>query len=531
MHMLFDICRVALSLTALAAFPLAVQANGADASRIVEVKVYPGVAEVSRVGTLNAGSQHFTFACLPAGLDAESIRISSDVPVDIGEITLRSEPRAFHPECRTSALDGRIRELEDRKAQLAAELESLGYVTEILRGMKPDANAVSGWVGQVQRNGQSTLLRQHEIRRQQEALDAVLNPLLAERERSQGGVAGNVTILTVATSASRNAELRLDYRVNGPGWAPTYRALLDTRSGKVRIERRAQVAQASGEDWRGVKLTLSTTQPRRNTTAGTPGSWRFDIAEPVDRAANKDSVYMMASVPPAPAAPAAPSEMPRAAGAGGGAPLFEVGIFNTGFDTEFHPTRTLDVPSDGQRVSILLDTFESDARLVARTSPMQGALAYLMAYIKRPEGVWPRGSMQLYRDGTYAGSSQWQGEGQGELALSFGQDDLVRVTHLPDKDTRGQAGIGRMERRIERAFQVENRHPMPVAVEVLAATPQGSNDQIRIQTRLSPEQAEMDWNQQPGVVRWQKTLAAGERAEFSFQSVLNYPKDAHLVDY
>lgn len=507
-------------LAVFAALLLPGQVHAADASRIVEVKVYPGVAEVSRVGTLVAGSTHFTFACLPAGLDGESIRIRSDVPVEIGEISLRNAPRALHPECRNSALDGRIRELEDEKARLAAELEALGYVTELLKNSKPDANAVSAWVGQVQRNGQNALLRQHEIRRQEAALDAVLNPLIAERERSQGGAAGNVTMLTVATSATRNAELRLDYRINGPGWAPTYRALLDSQNGRVRIERRAQVAQASGEDWRGVRLTLSTAQPRRNTVAASPYSWRVAIAEPVVRSMD---------IPPAPPAPPAPSA--AMAGAGAAEPLFAVGVFDTGFETEFRPARALDVPSDGQRVSILLDTYESDARLVARTSPMQEEAAYLLAYITPPEGVWPRGPMQLYRDGTYTGSSQWRAGEQGELALSFGQDDLLRVVVVPNADSRGQAGLGRNEWRIARTFQLENRHRKPMPVEVLAASPQGTNDQIRIQTRFSPEQVETDWNRRPGVVRWQKTLAAGERAEFSFHSVVSYPKDAQLVEY
>lgn len=41
-------------------------------------------------------------------------------------------------------------------------------------------------------------------------------------------------------------------------------------SGQVTLERRALIAQATGEDWRGVKLQLATTTPARNTRSPQP---------------------------------------------------------------------------------------------------------------------------------------------------------------------------------------------------------------------------------------------------------------------
>jgi len=71
---------------------------------------------------------------------------------------------------------------------------------------------------------------------------------------------------TVTLAASADAEVKLSYQIIGPGWTPTYRALLDTATRKVRIEQQAMVVQTTGEDWRGVKLVLSTGQPCRETT-------------------------------------------------------------------------------------------------------------------------------------------------------------------------------------------------------------------------------------------------------------------------
>src|SRR5689334_13508494 len=60
-------------------------AGGAEASRITQVKVYPGSATVERVARVAAGSRSVTFACLPAGLDVQSLQVSAGASVRLGE--------------------------------------------------------------------------------------------------------------------------------------------------------------------------------------------------------------------------------------------------------------------------------------------------------------------------------------------------------------------------------------------------------------------------------------------------------------
>ncbi|MCX5744984.1 MAG: DUF4139 domain-containing protein, partial [Proteobacteria bacterium] len=56
-------------------------------------------------------------------------------------------------------------------------------------------------------------------------------------------------------------ELRIEYQVASARWAPAYVARLDGET--VTVELRAVVAQASGEDWNGAALALSTAEPAR----------------------------------------------------------------------------------------------------------------------------------------------------------------------------------------------------------------------------------------------------------------------------
>ena len=195
--------------------------------------------------------------------------------VRLGELSVVTEDREAVPACAGTALDGRIRELEDKKAMLGAENAALGLVTgyltsETAGGVRQatDPKTLAAMADALRRTGQDTLTRQHLISRQQEALDRTLKPLLAERARVLAG-RGRVSTVSVTLSTPRDAEVRLIYQINGPGWAPTYRAQLDTRTGALALERQAQVAQATGEDWVGVPLRLSTGQPRRGTHGAT----------------------------------------------------------------------------------------------------------------------------------------------------------------------------------------------------------------------------------------------------------------------
>lgn len=506
-------------------------------SRITQVKVYPGSATVERVARVAAGARSVTFACLPAGLDVQSLQVSADASVRIGETSVLSEQRELSARCSTSPLDGRIRELEDQKAALQAETDALGMVTGYLKGLAGgsdntsgarapmDARNLAAMTEAMRRTGQDSLLKQHQIQRRQAEIDRQLNPLLAERTRTQGN-GGQVTAVTVTLAAGADADVKLSYQVNGPGWTPTYRALLDTATRKVRIERQALVAQATGEDWRGVKLVLSTGQPRRETTGRLPSAWRIGIEPPPRPQAEM-------AYPAAPAAAIAPAPLMARKATDGRErqePLFDVSVFDNSFATEFSVAQPIDVPSNGQRVTMALGQHEDTARLAARTSPRVDTSAFLVAELDQPAGVWPAGPMQLYRDGAFVGSGRWNAPSDARLTLSFGRDELVRVQAEPERDNQGTGGFAgsRAERKVQRAYVVENRHRTPIAVQVLEAAPVSVDEKVRVASEFSPQPAELAWNRQPGLAMWQLDLAAGQTARVTADYTIGYPKDARL---
>ena len=170
--------------------------------------------------------------------------------------------------------------------------------------------------------------------------------------------------------------------------------------------------------------------------------------------------------------------------------------------------------------------------LLTRTTPSASASAWLVAEMAQPDGVWPQGALQLYRDGAYVGSDTLRTGGKDVLSLSFGLDELTVVRVEPQKDMKGSTGFvgSRAERTVARAYTVENRHRTPIQLQVLEAAPVSVDEKVSVETRFTPQPGAMTWNDQTGVAVWRQSLATGQTARFTADYAISYPKEARLQE-
>lgn len=503
--------------------PFALSAIGSATAqdRIDQVLVFPGGATVERLVPVKAGAQQLRVACLPARFDADSLQIRPEPGVTLGEISIQTVDRAAVPECANSPLDARIRELQDQIAGVAAESDAQGVALDVLRRVVPPAGQLPGTLDTVRKNGLDALAKQHQLARRREDLEKQLAPLTTERDRL---VAANPQVRTVAVrmAATKDAELHLSYRLSQAGWEPVYRAYLDTATGAVRLERHAQVAQSSGEDWTGVKLRLSTAQPRQATGMTPPYPWTLDILPPAQ-------AMSFARAVPAPvmAKGAMAAEARDAAPAG---PSFDLSVFEGEFATEYEVPGRATVAATGERIAYALGSVPLDARVMARSNPQAEPAAYLVAESARPAGVWPAGALQLYRDGTFVGQSRLSLANLDKLDLYFGRDDMVRVTVDPEARNAATTGfIGtRAEQKIAHVYKVENLHRTPFAVQVLEASPVAQHEDIKVTSSFEPKPTVTEWRKEPGINAWEFILQPGASQSLKANYLISYPKDARL---
>ncbi|MBI3283584.1 MAG: DUF4139 domain-containing protein [Burkholderiales bacterium] len=397
----------------------------------------------------------------------------------------------------------------------------LGYLKNYGNEKPGGATAIVSSAEQLRRTGQDALQRQHQLLRRSEEIARQLSPLLAERKR-QLDANPQVRTVLVKLAAHNEGELRLSYRLAGAGWMPLYRAYLDSATAQVRLERHAQVAQSSGEDWSDVKLRLSTVQPNLASRPNPPQPWTLDIRPPAP-------TYQVSYAKPA-LAPA-PVVLARPAMAGeDNAADFDVGVFQGEYAAEFAVPGKIKLASDGQRVSFALASQTLDAQILTRVQPQQEAQAYLLADAARPGGSWPAGTLQLFRDGDFVGQSQLRLGNEERLELFFGRDPMLRVELEPERREGANKGFtgSRVEQKIAYRYRFENLHKTPVRLEVLAASPVAQHEDIRVQAQFSPQPTQANWHQQPGVMAWSAPLAAGKTLQISADYLISYPKEAQL---
>lgn len=204
------------------------------------------------------------------------------------------------------------------------------------------------------------------------------------------------------------------------------------------------------------------------------------------------------------------------------------------YATEFSVPQRITVPSGGQRVTLSLGTQDVRAQLVSRTSPAVEPAAYLVAQLPTLPGVWPTANVALYRDGAYVGQGSLNNNDDqlSRIGLSFGRDERVVVSSEPQQQNAGSAGFigSNVERKVQHAYRVDNRHQRPVTLQVLEASPVSRNEQIEVKSQYEPAPADKEWNRRPGMVLWSETLAPASSQRFVATHTLRYPKEARLQE-
>ncbi len=532
MQRLFTILALATTagtLTPMAAIAQSPSLANAPAGTIRQVLLYPGGAQVDRQLRVPAGTTLARFSCLPANLNPDELQVQAPAGVNLGELKLERQARDALPECRRR--DPKVLDLEKQRDALQAEVDGVDLALGYLKGLSDrDAKpgpALGSALETVRRQGQELVARRQSLRERVQELELQLKAARA----SQPASGGEVSVVTLRLSAPGDAELGLSYRLAGAGWQPQYRARLDTSSGALSVERLAQIAQSSGEDWVDVKLRLSTVPPRQVVGASTLQPWTLALIPHVSERLESDGISRMVTAPaPAPAMAVADFK-PLGAGGRTEPVSFDPSVFEGEFGAGYDLPQPVTLMANGVRSTVSLGRTALDAKLFARVQPQIEEAAYLVAEVPRPEGSWPSGPVQLFRDNSLIGQTPLQLGHDRVWSLPFGRDDRLRVRLEPEKRDAANTGLigSRRDSVITRQWQVENLRSKPVMLQVLEAAPVSEHEDIRVQTQFTPPVTQDHWREQSGVQLWELRLAPGQTQRFQAVYRISVPKDALVI--
>ena len=253
-------------------------ANAEDGQKVVskvqKVTVFLNGAQVTRTAMVNvsAGTSQLIFGEISPGIDVQSIQVHAG-----GQFTILSVKH----ELDYLNEQAKQQHVEELRAAQKAIRDKISLQNSLISIYQAEENMIAK--NQVV-SGESTGLdvaklkqaldfqteRLTGLKEKQQAVNNTIEALNVELQKYDRQIAeiakGSTTatsniIVTVSSKTALQSEFTLTYVVHDASWYPTYDIRAKDVNSPVSISYKANVSQHCGEDWKNIKLTLSTGNP------------------------------------------------------------------------------------------------------------------------------------------------------------------------------------------------------------------------------------------------------------------------------
>lgn len=501
------------------------------------VVIYSDRAEVIREANLRVkpGFHTIIFESLPATIIPNSIRISGASPVSIKFLGFELEDQFLElpslPEIKK--IESQIRELESEISKINEEIDILNSQENFIKSIqsktaerasqeitfaKPDLISWEKAMGffesklkEIKKSKFDLARKIDDTKREMDALKKKFQSIIPPKP-----LEAKKAIVLIEVEKEGDLKLNLSYTTRGPNWSPIYnlRALPD--EGKIEFFLFSKVTQKSGEDWKNVKVFLSTSSPSLETSPPSLMPWILDMYVPraIPKAIREDKLAMEQSK----ALAEAPLE------------LVEAKISETGLHLNFEIPRRVSIPSDGSPHKFTIDFSALPSKFDYIAVPKYSESAFLRGKIKNtlPYPIIS-GNADLFISNEFVGSTNLPFTSKNEeLSLFFGRDEQIKVKYELVKRERGKAGLLGGRERIKFAYRItiQNLRRNDIEIEVIDQIPISQNTQIEVKdVNFNPQPNQKD---EKGILGWVLQILPQAKKEITLEFTIEFPKDANI---
>ena len=518
-------------------------------SRVARVTLYPWGASVVRVVTLTAtpGVHELIVPDLPYFTDAGSLRVAGQ-GVTIGAVNLQTDrlpvtetapdPAIAAAKAEVERLEGVVR---DHSAAIAAirlrvdaanrQVAFLGKLGQVEGATPEDLRALSRMVGEeVLAASEAAFAAEAEAKAAERAAEADIKALDKARQALNALLNPDVEdfaalVAAVEVGADGKGTVEITTFTSDASWQPVYDLRL-TRVGAAKpalaLERGVLVSQYSGEDWRGVDLTLSTARPSDQSEPSYLDAWLRRIAPPMPAmplaaAPRLESKSMFDDYAVAEAAPVV---------------VETAAMEMMGATVTYRYGAPVDIRDGVESLRLKLDAITLAPEIVAEAVPVYDETAFLIANAVNESGqVLLPGEATLYLDGAMVGLARLPMTAAGaDLRMGFGPIDGLVLTRTVPERTEGDRGvISKSNQQNEVAvLTIENLTDEAWPLRVLDRVPYSEQEDLVITYKATPAASETDVDGKRGVLAWTSTLAPGKTQTIRLETTLSWPVDQVL---
>ncbi len=332
-------------------------------------------------------------------------------------------------------------------------------------------------------------------------------------------------LVSVSADVATSADLTVNYIVNNAGWFAVYDLRALNTKTPVQLNYKANVFQSTGEEWKNVRLKLSTANPSLGGLKPELTTWYLNFPRPVERKyryAPTGAVHRSAERP-AEAVSELSEVVVTTAPATTSADY--VSTVQTALNTEFDISLPYTVSSSNKPTLVEIRNHELKADYNYASAPKLDSDAFLIARATGWEdfSLLP-GEANVFFEGTFVGKSYIDPNSiRDTLNVSLGRDKRIVVKREKLKDFSSRKLIGSSQRET-RAFEISVRNTKSeiVKINVEDQVPISQNNQIEVTVS---DVGGAKYNKDTGKLVWELTLQPNETKKVAYKYEVKYPKD------
>ncbi len=509
------------------------------ASKIKEVIVFRQGAQVTRTGSVNvpSGRNILKFTGISPNIDPNSVQFSAT-----GEFIILSVKHQINyfqplaPDAEQKRLQEEQKRLQEAIAVEQALLQVLNEEEALILANKSIGGAQSGVsIEDLKATAAFYRERLRELKLERLEVNKKIVKLQEELNKINGQI-GEIAsknkkestseiLVAVDAKSSVNADFKITYRVYSAGWTPDYDIRVKDVNSPVGVHYKGRVYQSSGEDWKDVKLTLSTGNPQQSGVKPVLQPWwLYPPSYPGVAAGyggrSDDQVLDAVRIQ------SEEIELKEEAPAAGYAPVTQVE--NT-TSVEFQIETPYDIPTDGQGYIVGIEQYELPATYEYYVAPKLNTNAFLTAKITDWEQYnLVSGSANLFFEGTYMGKTAFNLQSTRDtFDLSLGTDKSIVVTRTKQDNYSDKQFIGnKVTKTIGWEIEVRNKKKQNISIVVEDQVPLATSDDMEVELEKA-KGAEVD--EATGTLRWKLDLKGGKTEKLEFRYSVKHLKKVDLI--
>ncbi len=512
-------------------------------SKVQKVIVFLNGAQVTRTAavTVSAGVSTLVFSNISADINTQSVQVNATGDFTI--LSVKTEMNYLNEQARQKGLDDLLSQqkalndkinFQNTLLTIDQQEEQMLAKSQLVTGQKADLDLTKLKEALDFATDRLTGLKKKEIACRDEinALNIQLQKINQQINEinSENTKATNNIVVAVQAKNIVQASFTLNYVVNSARWSPVYDIRAKNVNSPITIVYKANVSQHSGEDWKNIKLNLSTGNPAYYGSK--PEIYPYYLNLPVAVQPHAEASMQINEVV------VTKARLNGRDFAGGDvaqatknlpADILQTIQIENQTNVEFSIDNPFSVPGDGKAYTVEINQFELPAQYQYYAAPKLRSEVFLTAQLTN----WNKynflpGEANVFFEGTYIGKSNINPNATADtLNLSLGVDKSIVVTRTLQKDLTEKQALGSNKKETRNwLIDVKSRKSSAINLLVEDQVPVSQNKDIDVEVQ---ELTGGKLDKETGKVSWTVTLNPSDEKKLQLRYQVKYPKNQSVI--